>query len=207
MRLDNPASAVSTLDDRREPDAPARRPFDEAELRTLLSVAKGDWRGMVLGGLYAGQRIGDLASLTRRKVDLAEELIKFRSQKTGRDMVIPIAPPLLDYLKKHVPEEPDGPIFPKAHAERIEADGESRRLSKQFHELLVTAGHAEASSKDKKQRARSLRPAHGERAVVSQSPAQHHVVAQTCRRPNWSAANTPTWTTRPNGKLSSNSRS
>lgn len=149
MRLDNPASAVSTLDDRREPDAPARRPFDEAELRTLLSVAKGEWRGMVLGGLYTGQRIGDLASLTRRKVDLAEELIKFRSQKTGRDMVIPIAPPLLDYLKKHVPEEPDGPIFPKAHAERIEADGESRRLSKQFHELLVTAGLAEARSKDK----------------------------------------------------------
>jgi hypothetical protein len=39
MRLDNPASAVSTLDDRREPGAPARRPFDEAELRTLLAVA------------------------------------------------------------------------------------------------------------------------------------------------------------------------
>lgn len=37
-----PGSAVSTLDDRREPDAPARRPFDEAELRTLLSVAKGE---------------------------------------------------------------------------------------------------------------------------------------------------------------------
>lgn len=64
-------------------------------------------------------------------------------------MVIPIAPPLLDYLKKHVPEEPDGPIFPKIHAERIEADRESRRLSKQFHELLVTAGLAEARSKDK----------------------------------------------------------
>ncbi len=42
MQLDTPAAAVSTLDDRRKPDAPARRPFDEAELRTLLSVAKGE---------------------------------------------------------------------------------------------------------------------------------------------------------------------
>lgn len=87
MRLDNPASAVSTLDDRRAPGAPSRRPFDEAELRTLLSVAKGEWHGLILGGLYTGQRIGDLASLTRRKVNLAEELIKFRSQKTGRDVI------------------------------------------------------------------------------------------------------------------------
>lgn len=69
MQLDTPASAVSTLDDRRELDAPARRPFDEAELRTLLSVAKGEWRVLVLGSLYTGQRIGDLTSLTRRKVD------------------------------------------------------------------------------------------------------------------------------------------
>lgn len=149
MRLDNPAAAISTLEDRREPDAPARRPFDEDELRALLSVAKGEWRGLILGGLYTGQRIGDLAALTRRKVDLKDQLIKFRSQKTGRDMVIPIAGPLLDYLQQHVPEDADGPIFPQAFAEKREADGESRGLSKQFHVLLVTAGLAEPRAKDK----------------------------------------------------------
>ncbi|HVU18303.1 MAG TPA: tyrosine-type recombinase/integrase [Candidatus Didemnitutus sp.] len=149
MRLDNPAAAVRTLDDRKEPGATERRPFEEKELRKLLVVAKGEWRGLVLGGLYTGQRLGDLASLTGRKVDLAEELIKFRSQKTGRDMVIPIAGPFLDYLKKHKPAEPDGPIFPKAHAEKGEADGESRRLSKEFHALLVAAGLTKARPKDK----------------------------------------------------------
>ncbi|HEX2899472.1 MAG TPA: tyrosine-type recombinase/integrase [Bacteroidia bacterium] len=149
MRLDNPASAVRTLDDRKEPGALERRPFEEKELRTLLGVAKGEWKGLVLGGLYTGQRLGDLASLTGRKIDLKEQLIKFRSQKTGRDMVIPIAGPFLDYLRKHKPAEPDGPIFPKAHAEKGEADGESRRLSKQFHALLVTAGLTEARPKDK----------------------------------------------------------
>jgi len=224
LRLDNPASAVSTLD-RREPDAPARRPFDEAELRTLLSVAKGEWRGMVLGGLYTGQRIGDLASLTRRKVDLADQLIKFRSQKTGRDMVIPIAPAFLDYLKKHVPEEPDGPIFPKAHAEKIEADGESRRLSKQFHDLLVTTGLAEARSKDKNSgRGHSVRRTVSElsfhslrhnttswlkRAGVPESVVRDIIghESELVSREYTHMDDETTWTTRPNGRLSSNSRS
>lgn len=149
MRLDNPAAAIRTLDDRREPDAPERRPFDERELRTLLAVAKGEWRGLLLGGLYSGQRLGDLATLTGRKVNLTDELIKFRSQKTGRDMVIPIGAPFLAYLKKHFPADPDAPIFPKAAAEKREADGESRRLSAQFHGLLVKAGLAKPRPKDK----------------------------------------------------------
>jgi integrase len=149
MRLDNPAAAVRTLDDRREPDAPERRPFDEKELRTLLDVAKGEWRGLVLGGLYTGQRLGDLATLTGRKVDLADELIKFRSQKTGRDMVIPIATPFLAYLRKHFPKDLDAPIFPKAYTEKRDTEGESRGLSAQFHLLLVEAGLAKARPKDK----------------------------------------------------------
>jgi len=149
MRLDNPAAAIRTLDDRKGDDEPGRRPFDEKELRTILAIAKGEWHGLILGGLYTGQRLGDLASLTGRRVDLSQELIKLRSQKTGRDMVIPIAAPFLSYLKKHYPDNPDDPIFPKAAAERREADGESRRLSAQFRAILVTAGLAEPPPKDK----------------------------------------------------------
>lgn len=149
MRLDNPAGAVSTLDDRREPDAPERRPFDEPELRKLLAVATGEWEGLVLGGLYTGQRLGDLATLNGRKVNLADELIKFRSQKTGRDMVIPIAPPFLAYLKKHFPKNLDDPIFPKSAKMKRDADGESRLLSAQFHDLLVKANLGKPRPKDK----------------------------------------------------------
>jgi integrase len=149
MRLDNPAGAVSTLDDRREPDAKERRPFDEPELRKLLAVATGEWEGLVLGGLYTGQRLGDLATLNGRKVNLADELIKFRSQKTGRDMVIPIAPTFLVYLKKHFPKNIDDPIFPKAAKTKRDADGESRLLSAQFHDLLVKAGLGKPRPKDK----------------------------------------------------------
>lgn len=149
LRLDNPASAVRTLDDRKKTGATERRPFTEKELKKLLSVAEGEWEGLILGGLYTGQRLGDLSSLLGRKIDLAEEVLTFRSQKTGRDMVIPLAKPFLDYLKKLSPLAPDAPVFPKSYAERGEADGESRRLSAQFHTLLVKAELVDARPKDK----------------------------------------------------------
>lgn len=149
LRLDNPGAAVRTLEERKSSDAPKRRPFTEEELKALFAVAEGEWEGLILGGLYTGQRLGDLASLTGRRIDLAEELLTFRSQKTGRDMVIPIAAPLLAYLKRDMPGDLDAPLFPKAHAERKEADGESRRLSAQFHALLVKAKLADARPKDK----------------------------------------------------------
>ncbi len=149
LRLDNPGAAVRTLEERKSSDAPERRPFTEKELKTLFAVADGEWEGLILGGLYTGQRLGDLASLTGRRIDLAEELLTFRSQKTGRDMVIPIAVPFLAYLKNHQPRDPDAPVFPKAYEERKEADGESRRLSAQFHALLVKAKLTDARPKDK----------------------------------------------------------
>jgi integrase len=149
LRLDNPASAVSILEDRNAPDAPERRPFAKNELRKLLAVAEGEWEGLVLGGLYTGQRLGDLTSLTGRQVDLTDELIKFRSHKTGRDMVIPIAAPILDYFKRHFPKNLDAPIFPNANAVRRKSDGESRRLSEQFHALLVKAKLVKSRPKDK----------------------------------------------------------
>ncbi|MBI5769701.1 MAG: tyrosine-type recombinase/integrase [Verrucomicrobia bacterium] len=149
LRLDNPGASVRTLEERKSSDAPERRPFTEKELKTLFAVAEGEWEGLLLGGLYTGQRLGDLASLTGRRIDLGEELLTFRSQKTGRDMVIPIAAPFLAYLKKNMPRDPDAPLFPKAHEERKEADGESRRLSAQFHALLAKAKLVDARPKDK----------------------------------------------------------
>jgi integrase len=149
LRLDNPAAAVRTLEERKDKDVPGRRPFTEAELRKLFRILEGEWEGLTLGGLYTGQRLGDLASLTARKVELGDRLIRFRTQKTGRDMVIPIAEPFGSWLKANFPPDPDGPIFPKAYADRVEAEGESRLLSAQFHALLVQAKLAKPRPKDR----------------------------------------------------------
>ncbi len=157
LRLDNPASAVSELADRKAPDDPERRPFTEAELKKLLAVTEGEWTGLTLGGLYTGQRLGDLASMVGRKLDLKEGLWKFRSQKTQRDMLIPLAAPFLDWLRKHAPADPEAPVFPAAYAERQESDGESRRLSAQFYALLVKAGLAKKRSKKNTGRGHSVK--------------------------------------------------
>jgi len=51
----------------------------------------------VLFGLYLGQRLGDLAGLTWRAVDLDTAEIAFSTRKTGRRIVLPLVQPLTDY--------------------------------------------------------------------------------------------------------------
>ena len=140
LRLDNPATAIKTLKERREDDEPERRPFTEAELKQLFAVAEGEWRGIVLAGLYTGQRLGDIASMTWRMVDLDDGVVSFRTHKTNRVVKIPLAAPLRAHLVSLGVHEPNDPVFPHAHSERLDAEGESRRLSGQFHALLVKAG-------------------------------------------------------------------
>jgi integrase len=52
----------------------------------------------VLFGLYLGQRLGDLAKLTWRAVDLETGEVAFSTRKTGRRIVLPLVQPLADYL-------------------------------------------------------------------------------------------------------------
>jgi integrase len=112
-----------------------RRAFTVAELQELLKVCDAEWRAMVLLGLYTGQRLGDLASLTWRQVDFEQREIKFLTQKTKRRQIIPMAKPLSDYLLT-LPssDNPDAPVMPGISAT---ATG---TLSRQFGELLHKAG-------------------------------------------------------------------
>jgi integrase len=157
LRIDNPAAAVKTLKERKPDDAPERRPFTELELQALLDIAKGEWKGLILAGLYTGQRLGDLASMRWRMVDLRERTITFQTHKTNRTVLIPIAAPLLSYLSGIESRDPNSPVFPDSNQERQDADGESRRLSAQFRDLLAKAHLTSARSKKSTGRGRSVR--------------------------------------------------
>jgi hypothetical protein len=65
----NPAVRVKLLKSSKESK---RRSFTLAEIKRILKATGNDveWRGLVLFGLYLGQRLGDLARLTWRAVDL-----------------------------------------------------------------------------------------------------------------------------------------
>jgi integrase len=115
----------------------ARRPFTLYELSRILRLANGEWRGLILFGLYTGQRLGDIASLTWRNVDLDRGELAFTTQKTKRRQLVPLAIPLQKYLVEEMTagDNPAEPLFPNAIA--IKRIG---TLSNQFYEILVSAG-------------------------------------------------------------------
>jgi integrase len=105
-----------------------------------LDVADDEWKSLIYFGLYTGQRIGDLARLTWQYVDLDRDEIRFVSRKTGRAMIIPIAPPLRKQIEKlPAGDDPRQPLHPRAFAS-VQKSGEVNTLSRQFYELLADAG-------------------------------------------------------------------
>jgi integrase len=93
----NPAVRVPIL---KTHDKSARRAITLPEIKRILKACGEDaeWRGLVLFGLYLGQRLGDLAKLTWRAVNFESGEIAFTTRKTGRRIVLPLVQPLSDYL-------------------------------------------------------------------------------------------------------------
>ena len=93
----NPAVHVKLLKSTAESK---RRAFTLNEIKRILRACGNDaeWRGLVLFGLYLGQRLGDLARLTWRAVNFETGEIAFTAHKTGRRIVLPLVQPLVDYL-------------------------------------------------------------------------------------------------------------
>ena len=115
-----------------------RRAFTLNEIKRILRACGDDveWRALVLFGLYLGQRLGDLAKLTWRAVDLDTGEIAFSTRKTGRRIVLPLVQPLADYLASlRGSDNPNAFIFPRAANAKRTAS-----LSNQFRDVLVEAG-------------------------------------------------------------------
>jgi integrase len=119
-------------------DRASRRPFTLPELRRILRIASGEWRNLILFGLYTGQRLGDIAKLTWRNVDLERGELALVTRKTKRRQLIPLAAPLRKLLEESdAGDNPGEPLFPKAFTSK-----RTGTLSNQFYEILVSAGLA-----------------------------------------------------------------
>ncbi len=141
--LTNPAAKVKIL----RQAASGRKPFTLDQVRAVLKVATGEWRGMILFGLYTGQRLKDIATLTWAQVDIQDRTVRIVTSKTGRQQILPVAEPLFAYLSE-LPscDDPSAPIFPTLHGLVMKTQTTSM-LSAQFHEILATAGLVEARPK------------------------------------------------------------
>jgi integrase len=113
--LRDPAEGVASVRSRGER---TRRPFSLPELKAVLSVADPEWCSMVKVGIYTGQRLGDIAALTWAQVDLQRGEIRLQVRKTGKRLLLPIAPPLHEHLLALAGacDEPTAPLHPRAYA-------------------------------------------------------------------------------------------
>jgi integrase len=134
----NPGVRVKLLKSAKESK---RRAFTLAEIKRILKACgdNTEWRGLILFGLYTGQRLGDLARLTWRAVNLETGEIAFTTRKTGKRIVLPLLQPLTDYLSA-LPssDNPNAHIFPRAAGAK-----HTGSLSNQFHNILADAGLVE----------------------------------------------------------------
>ena len=139
-------------------DSGRRRPFTLPEITRILREAHGEWTGLILFGLYTGQRLGDLAALTWQNVDLARGELALVSRKTKRRQLIPLAAPLQKFLETaDVGDDPKQPLFPKASAaKRIST------LSNQFYDIMADAGLAQSRKHRSSGKGRNSRRAFNE---------------------------------------------
>jgi len=107
--------------------------------KVLVQCDNTPWRGLVLTGLYTGQRIGDCAKIRWQQVDLVKKTISFVTQKTGKRLSIRLAEPLADYLSElPASDNPAEFVFPKLAAL---GENASAPLSRAFaEEILIPAG-------------------------------------------------------------------
>jgi len=142
--LENPAESVKVLD---TDGTRLRRAFSLDELRAILRVCNTEWSSLVKLGLYTGQRLGDLASLTWANIRLDEGRIRFRTRKTGKKIDVPITGALQEHLLSlSSADQLDLPLHPEAFATMREQRGRTNTLSNQFTEILAVAGLREKKS-------------------------------------------------------------
>lgn len=133
----NAAARVRTLRGKAE----GRRALTAEELRKVLAAAPedGEWHGMILAGVYTGQRLGDVARMAW--ADVEDGWWRFGMGKTGRRMAVPLAKPLAAWLAGR--KRAGRWVFPEAVRVVTAANGRTGTLSNRFHELLARAGLVE----------------------------------------------------------------
>ena len=129
-----------------EEDQSRRRPFTDDEIKKLLKATGSpklkeqleleapEWRTMILVGFYTGLRLGDCANLTWANVDLLSSTLTVKTQKTGRNQILPIAKPLARHLNTLAGDDPAAPLCQSIHGQR------PALLSNHFHLVMSAAG-------------------------------------------------------------------
>jgi integrase len=129
----NPCAALEPL-----PNTSERKDvFTPEQVTALAQTAEGDWRGLILTAFYTGARLGEVANLRWKNIDLLSSIptIRYRPRKGAKsDVTIAIHPVLADYLLTlPAPATDDAFLFPSLAGRAISP------LSKYFRHLMERA--------------------------------------------------------------------
>jgi len=111
----------------------------------LLYAADREWRGTILVGYFTGARMGNLARLKWKNLDLVERSLTFVQDKTDAKIKVPIHPDLLEYFQSlKMPADRGKPVFPSL----CHLPGPGRNeLSMRFKRLMKRAGMEDGTAK------------------------------------------------------------
>jgi integrase len=162
----NPARLVDNLSTEGRHE---RRAFTRAELKKLLEVCKDDWRTAVVFGIYTGLRLGDIQSLTWANLDLQQQELTIRTQKTGRVQILPLAKPLLRHIETlPAGDDPQAPLCPSFQGKTVSW------LSNAFYEIMASAGLVQSRGDHQKKEGKA-----GRSARRTLSPISFHALRHT----------------------------
>ena len=121
---DNPFGSKSLLRTAREEQSTIvrRQAFTKEQEQALIKELKNPQRKLInkdeiriiyIIGMYTGQRMKDCVLMQWQHIDFTHNQIYVHQYKTGKDVTIPIAPPLLDALKEAEAWKTDLYVCPK----------------------------------------------------------------------------------------------
>lgn len=134
----NPCTALETL----PVDAEEKDTFTPEQIKRLVEVAEGDWKGAILAGYYTGARLSDVANLRWSAIDLNRQLVTFTQGKARKDRPKkPVTIPLHPELERHLLKAPGiGKAFVFPSLAGKNGTGGKSGLSRRFAAIMEKAG-------------------------------------------------------------------
>jgi integrase len=137
--LRDPAEGIAVIK-KRDSEKP-RRPLTIPEIQSVLSVADPEWQSLIKFGLYTGQRLADIASLTWSQVNLEQGEIRLVTRKTGKRILMPVTGPLRSHIEQlPTSDNPSNPLHPRAYEVLRSQNGRVGTLSNAFVDLMIQVG-------------------------------------------------------------------
>jgi len=130
----NPCAGVESLRD----DADTEKDvFTPEQVRHLIDAASGDWQGVILAAYFTGLRLRDVVDLKWEAINLDKGLLRVKTSKTGKMLLLPIHADLVAWLKKQTRGIGKAAIFPSLTGK---TGGGKSGLSMAFRRIMETAG-------------------------------------------------------------------